>query len=181
MTLLVLGVILWMAAHFFKRVAPDARAALGEKGKPVMMAVMLVSLVLMIVGYRGAEYVHVYDTPGWAVHLNNLLMVIAVVLMGAGNGSSHLRDKMRHPMLAGVKTWAIAHLIVNGDLASVVLFGGMLLWAVLEVVVINRAEGPRGPYHEVPIKKEITALVATVIVFTVVGAVHALLGYNPFG
>ncbi len=180
MTLLVLGLILWTAAHFFKRIAPDARAALGDKGKLVMMAVMLLSLVLMIIGYRGAEYVHVYDTPGWAVHANNLLMVIAVVLMGAGNGSSHLRDKMRHPMLAGVKTWAIAHLIVNGDLAAVVLFGGMLLWAVMEVIVINRAEPDWTRPEPGNTKGDIKLAVISVVVFVAMAAIHFWLGYPVF-
>jgi hypothetical protein len=62
-----------------------------------------------------------------------------------------------------------------------VLFGGMFIWALAEVVVLNRANGPRGPYHAVPIKKEYTAIIVTVVVVAVVSAIHAALGYNPFG
>ncbi|MDN5787750.1 NnrU family protein, partial [Pseudorhodobacter sp.] len=60
------------------------------------------------------------------------------------------------------------------------LFGGMFIWALAEVIVLNRV-APPGPYHEVPIKKEITAVIAAVVVFAIAAAVHSWLGYNPFG
>jgi len=88
---------------------------------------------------------------------------------------------VRHPQLAAVKVWAFAHLLVNGDTPSFLLFGGLFVWALATMIIINRAEGPRGPYHAVPLKKETTALIATVIVFAVVAGIHIALGYNPFG
>ncbi len=65
------------------------------------------------------------------MHLNNLLMVIAVFVFGMSATTGRLRGKMRHPQLTAVKIWAVAHLLVNGDLASIILFGGMLAWAVV--------------------------------------------------
>lgn len=180
MTLLILGVVLWIAAHLFKRVAPDARAAMGDKGRGVIAVLILLSVVLMVIGYRGAEFVHVYSTPGWAVHLNNLLMVVAVVLMGVGSGTSHLRDKMRHPMLAGIKTWAVAHLIVNGDLASIILFGGMLAWAVVQVIVINRAKPEWTRPEPGNTAGDIKLAVISAVVFAVIAGVHFWLGYPTF-
>ena len=79
------------------------------------------------------------------------------------------------------RTWAIAHLLVNGDLASVVLFGGILAWAVVSVIVINRAE-PRGPLPgPVSTGKEIGAVVGAVVVTGVVMVIHNWLGVPPWG
>jgi len=106
MTLLILGLILWVAAHFFKRVMPDARARLGDKGKGLVALIIVASVVLMIVGYRGAGEIYVWSPPTWTVHIADLLMLIAVALMGLGDSKSRLRGLLRHPMLAGVRAWA---------------------------------------------------------------------------
>lgn len=87
---------------------------------------------------------------------------------------------MRHPQLTGFKAWAVAHLLVNGDLASVVLFGGLLAWAVLEVIVINRAEPEWTPPAWGGRAAEIRAVVGAVVLFAIVAAVHTWLGYWPF-
>jgi len=109
------------------------------------------------------------------------LMVFAFYLFAASGAKTKITRQIRHPQLTAVLVWAVAHLLVNGDPPSFLLFGGMGLWAIVEMLVINRAEGPRAPYQPVPVKKEITAAVATIVVFVVVGAVHQILGYNPFG
>jgi len=80
-----------------------------------------------------------------------------------------------------VKTWAIAHLLVNGDLASVVLFGGILAWAVVEVIVINRAEPRPAAPAPASMGKEIGAVVGAVLVMGLVGMVHTWLGVRPWG
>jgi hypothetical protein len=74
------------------------------------------------------------------VGINNLLMVLAIYLYAASGAKSALARKMRHPQLIAVKTWALAHLLVNGDLPSLILFGGLLAWAVVSVILINRAQ-----------------------------------------
>ena len=140
MAYLVLGLILWTAAHLFKRVAPGLRARMGTAGKGVVALGVLAGLALMIIGYRQAESVNVWFPPAWTVHVNNLMMLGAVFLYGMSATKGRLRGAMRHPQLTAVKVWAVAHLLVNGDLASLILFGGLLGWAVLEVVVINMSE-----------------------------------------
>lgn len=75
----------------------------------------------------------------------------------------------------------MAHLLVNGDVASFVLFGGLGLWALAEMVVINRAQGPRGAYHAPPVKSEIIAVVATLVVTVIVMLIHHWLGVTPWG
>ena len=178
--LLILGLALWNAAHFFKRLMPQARASMGNAGKGVVAAVIAVGLVLMVIGYRGTDFVHVYETPSWTVHINNLLMVIAVVLTGAGNSKSRLRDKMRHPMLAGVRVWAIAHLLVNGDLASILLFGGLFIWALLQVIVINRAEPDWTRPDPGTVAGDVRLALISAVVFAVIAGVHTWLGYPVF-
>ena len=179
MILLTLGVILWAVAHYFKRLAPDARAAMGNRGKGLVAVALVISLLMMIFGYRGAEFIHVWSPPSWTVHLNNLMMLIAVLLYGMSATTGRLRGKMRHPQLTAVKVWAVAHLLVNGDLASIILFGGMLVWAVGSVILINRSEVWVRPAPG-EAKKDILLVVITLVTFGLMTAIHAWLGVWPF-
>jgi len=181
MILLILGLALWAGLHFWKRIAPDHRAQFGDKGKGIVAIGLFVSIVLMIIGYRTADGAVFWGRSPAMTGINNLLMVFAFYLFASSGAKTRITKVIRHPQLTAVKVWAVAHLLVNGDTASFILFGGLLSWAVAEVIVINRAEGPRGPYHAVPIKKELTAIIATVVVVAVVSAIHIWLGYNPFG
>lgn len=179
-TLLALGVALWAGAHFFKRLAPDARAAMGDKGKGLVAVAIVLSIVLMVIGYRGAEFVPVWSPPSFLTHVNNTLMVFAFWLFGAGKAGVWPAQKIRHPQLTAVKTFAFAHLLVNGDLASILLFGGLLGWAVASVVLINKAEPDWTPPEAAPRQKLITNAIITVVVFLVVTGIHAWLGVWPF-
>lgn len=180
MTLLILGLILWIGAHFFNRVMPEARARMGDKGKALMALVMATGIVLMVIGYRGAGEIYVWSPPGWGIHATSLLMLIAVVLLGMGHGKSHLRGVLRHPMLAGVRVWAAAHLLVNGDLASIVLFGGMFLWATAEVLVLNRAEPDWTRPEPGNLMGDIRLAVISIVLFAALAGVHYWLGYPVF-
>ncbi len=185
MTLLYIGIALWCAAHLFKRVLPAARAGLTDRlgegpAKGVVAAALFLSLVLIVVGYRGAEFSPVYTPMAGAGHLNNLLMLIAVILLGAGKSKGRMRSWLRHPMLTGVIVWSAAHLLVNGDYASVVLFGAMAVWAVVEMTLINWAEGDWERPEPGPVKGDIRLLVISVVVYAVIAGIHIALGYNPF-
>lgn len=180
MGLLVLGLLIWVGAHIFKRVAPEQRAAMGDKGKGAVAVLLLVSLGLIIWGYRGAEFINVWYPPSFMVHINNLLMLIAVFVFGMSATTGRLRGKMRHPQLTAVKIWAVAHLLVNGDLASIILFGGMLAWAVLEVILINRAVPVWDRPQPGEAKKDVVLVVITVVMFALMTGIHAWLGVSPF-
>lgn len=102
MLLLILGILLWCAGHLWKRLAPDARAGFGDKGKMIAAAVIGAGLLLMILGYRGAVFVPVWTPPAVLTHINNLLMLLAVFLFFVGGAKGKIAQKFRHPQLTGV-------------------------------------------------------------------------------
>ncbi|HMO08825.1 MAG TPA: NnrU family protein [Paracoccaceae bacterium] len=178
---LILGVALWTAAHLWKRLAPGHRAGFGDKGKGLATFGILAGVVLMVVGYRGAEFVPLWSPPAFLTHVNNLLMLLAVYLFAASGMKTLVTRTIRHPQLTGFKTWAAAHLLVNGDLASIVLFGGLLAWAVVSVILINRAQPVwTRPERSTP-GREIGAIVGALVATGVIGWIHSLLGYWPYG
>jgi uncharacterized membrane protein len=185
MTLLIAGLLLWSVAHFFKRAAPAARgemaATMGAKPSYGLMAVViLVSLVLIVIGFRRAPTVPVYDPPSWGIHLNNLLMLGAVALFGAGKSKGRARAWFRHPMLIGVVVWAVAHLLVNGDVASLVLFGWMAVWAIASMLLINAREPVWVRPAPGTAKGDIRLAVIAIVLYAVIAGVHTWLGYYPF-
>jgi uncharacterized membrane protein len=184
-TLLVLGLILWTLVHVFKRVAPDARAAMDRSmgagpARGVIAVLLLVGTVLMVVGFRRAPFVAVYDPPAWGIHLNNLLMICAVFLLGAGHSKGVARRWLRHPMLTAVAVWAVAHLLVNGDRASLVLFGWLGIWAVAEMLLINAREPVWVRPEPGTTAGTVRWVVISLVVFAVIVTVHTWLGYWPF-
>ncbi|AZQ68953.1 hypothetical protein EF888_18560 [Silicimonas algicola] len=185
MTLLILGLLLWAGAHLVKRLAPGARAVLqdkmGDGSKGLIAALILLSVVLMVLGYRSADGAVYWGRTGAMVGINNLLMVVAVALFGVGNSKSRLRGKMRHPMLTGLIVWGVAHLLVNGDVPSFVLFGGLIAWALLEMILVNRAEHEYVPYDGGSFAGDVRLAVITLVVYAVISGIHWWLGYVPFG
>ena len=184
MTLLILGLILWIAAHYFRRILPDQRANLGDKGKGLVAVLVVVSLVMMIFGYRWADFIPLWNPPSFFTHINNLAMVLALWIYGssaAKGAKAWPAYKTRHPQLLAVKIWAIAHLLVNGDLASIILFGGLLAWAVGSVILINRAEPNWVAPEPAGQKTYIRLAVITTVMLIVIIGIHALLGVSPFG
>jgi uncharacterized membrane protein len=185
MTLLILGLVIWTAAHMFKRAAPGARASLaGAVGpgpaKGLVAAAILVGLVLIVVGFRRATIVPVYDPPAWGIHLNNLLMFVAVLLLGAGHSKGRARALMRHPMLTAVVVWAVAHLLVNGDQASLVMFGWLAVWALAGMMLVNAREPVWVRPAPGPVSGDVRLLVIGLVLYAVIAAVHAWVGYWPF-
>lgn len=181
MILLVLGLILWSGTHFWKRLAPASRAAAGDRGRMIVAIGVFAGVILMIIGYRSADTMVYWGRSPAMTGINNLLMILAFYLYAASGTKARITQYIRHPQLTAVKLWAVAHLLVNGDTASFVLFGGLLVWAGSEVALINRSEPRPAPPHPIPVGKEIGAVVATVVVFGVVAGIHTWLGYYPFG
>ncbi len=178
---LLLGLALWIVSHLLKRIAPTARAALGEAGGKALVSLMsLGGIALMVVGYRAVPVTMIWSPPHWLVGVNNLIMLAAVYLLVAGAAKAAIARRIRHPMLASARAWAGAHLLVNGDLASIVLFGGLLVWAIASPIMINRAQ----PAWTAPPAKgrnfEIIIAAVSIAAYLGIGALHSMAGYWPF-
>lgn len=145
MLLLILGLVLFLGMHAvtMKR---DWRARmierLGAGGyKGLYSAVSIVGFVLLIYGYglqRAAGYTPVWEPPVWTRHLALLINLPIFILLAVGKRPSWLLSRVKHPMLLAVKIWATAHLLANGDLGSMLLFGGFLAWAVMARISVKR-------------------------------------------
>jgi uncharacterized membrane protein len=141
---LILGLIVFLGAHTFITFR-DARAAaiarLGVGYRALFALVALAGLVLIIYGYgqyRAHDWVQVWSPPAFMRHITVGLMLFAAIFFTAAFIPSHIKATLKHPMLAGVKTWALAHLISNGDLGSIVLFGAFLAWGVYARIAAKR-------------------------------------------
>lgn len=185
MILLIVAIALWWATHLFPVFAHGQRNALAARFgegtyKLVFSLVSIIVLALVVIAYQRADFVAVWSPPLFMWHLNNFLVALAVFVFFAGYFPSFLRRRIRHPMLTGVKLWAVAHLLVNGDLASIVLFLGFLGWAVVAVIGINRRDGPRGTLPEATRSGLFLHIGATAVLFGAIGWLHGLAGVTPF-
>ncbi len=184
MTILIVGLMLWVATHLFKRLAPDRRAAmterLGDKSKGIFAILILIAVGLIVIGYRGVEVIPVYTPIPGIGHLNSLLMLVALVVYSAGMSKGVLWTRIRHPQLWGTIIWAIAHLLVNGDLASVLLFGTLLAWAVASIVLYNAQSGPWVKPAAGALKRDLVMVAGAVVAYAVLAGIHLALGLNPF-
>lgn len=144
MTLLVLGLVLFLGIHSISIVAPawrDAQAARNERAwKGLYAAVSLVGFVLLVYGYGLARQspVVLYTPPTWLRHLALLFLLPVFPLLLAAYLPGRIKAATKHPMLAATKLWALSHLLVNGTLADMLLFGGFLVWAVADRVSLKR-------------------------------------------
>ncbi len=150
MTYLVLGLVLFLGVHSVSIVSPAWRyaraAAMGEGAwKGLYTLASIVGFVLLIYGYGLArqEPVVLYTPPAALRHIAMLLMLPVFVLLLAAYLPGRIKRAAKHPMLLAVKLWALAHLLVNGNLADVLLFGGFLLWAAADRVSMkHRVQRP---------------------------------------
>ncbi len=181
--ILTIGVILWSIAHNFKRILPTLRTRIGDASRGMVAVLLVVSLVLIVIGYRSADVLPLWTPPAWAIHVNNLLMLAAFWTFGssaAKGAKAFPANKVRHPQLTAVMIWATAHLLANGDLASFILFGGMLAWAMGSVFLINKAEPNWTVPEHAPEKTYIRLGIITLVFFSITTGLHNWLGVWPF-
>ena len=191
MTLLVLGLAVFLGVHSVRIVADDWRsariAAMGEaRWKLAYSVIALVGLVLIVYGYGQARQATVllYAPPIWMRHVAALLSLPAFMLIAAAyvNGT-RIKARVGHPMILGVKLWAVAHLLANGTAADVVLFGAFLVWAVLDYVAARRRDRVAGTVYAIgPVSRDLIAIGAGGLAWALFGFVlHApLIGVRPF-
>lgn len=186
MTKLVLGVLLWSVTHFVPAVAVGFRQRvidrIGENPyKGLFTLVMVFAIYLIISGWKATPPEFLYVPPAWGRHAAALLVLIAFVLFSASHGQNNIKRFVRHPQLTGVAVWGIAHLLANGESRSIVLFGGLALWAVVDIVLLNRRDGAWRKPEPAPLKKDVIAVVAGLVVYLVLAHLHQwLFGFSPF-
>ena len=145
MLILILGLIVFFAGHIFVTFRAARAAAIERLGlmtyRALFALVSLVGLALIVWGfaqYRAHEWMQVWSPPAFMRHITIGLMLPAVILVIAVFIPSHIKAKAKHPVLAGIKTWALAHLLSNGDLGSILLFGSFLTWGVYARIAAKR-------------------------------------------
>lgn len=193
MAAMIVGLILFLGIHSVRILAPglrrnmiDARGLGPWKG--LYSVVALIGLVLIVWGYglaRQAPPPVLYVTPFWMVHVNALLMVFAFIALAASQlPAGRIKVALKHPMLVAVKIWAFGHLLVNGDLASVVLFGSFLAWAVADRISEKRRlkAGETGEPVFVTARSDVIAVLSGLVLYGLfVWKLHIwLIGVPPF-
>lgn len=191
MSLMILGLILFLGAHSVRIFAPDWRAGMLARigagpWKGLYSVISIAGFILIMWGFGNArQHATVLYSPSVALrHLNALFTLIAFILVSAAYvPRNHLKAYVGHPMVAGVKTWAFGHLLAIGLLHDVILFGTFLLWAVLDFAVSRRRDRAEGiVYTPGTVGGDLT----TVLVGVVAWAVFAFwlhqrwIGVNPF-
>jgi uncharacterized membrane protein len=152
MTLLVLGLIVFLGTHSTRIFADGWRstmlARLGENGwKGTCSVISLIGLALIVVGYGAAraEPIVVWNPPVWTRHVAALLTLPAFILLVAAYVPANtIKVAVGHPMVAGVKLWAFSHLLANGTLADMLLFGSLLAWAIADFIASRRRDRMQG-------------------------------------
>jgi uncharacterized membrane protein len=149
--ILVLGLLIFLGTHIFVSLRGARADVIAKVGlhvyRGVFALVSLVGLVLIVWGYgqyRAYEWIQLWSPPGFMRHITVGLMLFATIFIVAAFVPSHIKTRLKHPMLASVKTWAFAHFLSNGDLGSMLLFGAFLAWGVYARIAAKR-RGDLGP------------------------------------
>jgi uncharacterized membrane protein len=166
--LLIVGLVLFIGAHVFVTLRAQRAAVIARIGelpyKGIMALVSLVGIILIGYGfgdYRASGYVVLWNPPAWTRHVTVALMWPATICVVAAYCRGNIWRRLKHPMLVGVKTWAVAHLISNGDLGSIVLFGAILAWAVYDRITLKRRTDPGAP--PIPVRGTRNDVIAVVV------------------
>lgn len=192
MVLLVIGLILFLGVHSARVWAEDARQRfIARRGlnawKAIYSLVSVVGFALIVYGYGLARHapVELWPSPGWTRHLAALLTIPAFVLLAAAYVPGNmLKARLGHPMVLGVKVWALSHLLANHTLADGLLFGSFLIWAVLSFRAARARDRAAG---RVPPSGSVAMTAVTVVAGLAAWAVFAFwahaawIGVRPFG
>lgn len=197
MILLLIGLVLFLGIHSVRMFADEKRTAFlenrGEAAyKGIYSLTSLIGLVLMIIGYGQTRLspVDIWHPPAFMAHIAALLMLLAFVfLVAAYVPGNRIKGWVGHPMVLGVKVWALSHLLANGRLADIILFGSFLVWAVLNYVISRRRDRLSGVSSTVdssivPNIGRDAIVVGVGVVAWLVFAMWAhlkLIGVSPFG
>jgi uncharacterized membrane protein len=170
---LVVGLILFLGPHVFVTLRPhraEVVKAIGEwPYKALFSVVSIAGLYVMARGF-GMYYndgpIDIWHPPAWTRHVTETLMLPACIFIAAAYLPGQIKVVLKHPMLVAVKTWAVAHLLANGDLGGIILFGSVLAWAVYDRISLKRRTDPGGP--PIPVggrRNDIAAVIVGLILY----------------
>jgi uncharacterized membrane protein len=152
LVIMIVGLAAFIGGHAFVTFRAERAAVIARLGegpyKGLFALVALAGIVLISFGfgqYRGAGLIEVWHPPGWIRHVTVALMWPAVICVVAAYVRGDIQRRLKNPMLVGVKLWALAHLIANGDLGGIILFGSILAWAVFDRITLKRRSDPGAP------------------------------------
>jgi uncharacterized membrane protein len=182
LAILILGLVIFLVPHVFvtRRAARALLiASVGEGPYKIAFSVIsAIGIALMAYGfadYRATEWVNLWYPPAWTRHLALQLNWFATICVASAYFPGNIKRALRHPMLVGVKLWAFAHLISNGDLGSVILFGAILAWAVFDRITLKRRTDPGAPpIPEGGWRRDLIAIVVGTVVYAAL-----LLWFHP--
>ena len=177
LAILILGLAMFIGTHVITTRRETRARLIGRFGEgPYKIAYSVASIVgvLLIAWgfglYRAAGYIPVWNPPAWTRHIAALLVLVAVICVVAAYSPGRIKTALKHPMLVGVKVWAFAHLISNGDLGSIILFGAILGWAVFDRISLKRRTDIGGPPIPVGgIGRDVAAVVIGTLVYLALG------------
>jgi uncharacterized membrane protein len=191
LSVLILGLVLFLGVHLLttqRELRARFVVSMGEGGyKGFYSLVSLAGLGLMVWGfahYRSAGMINVWYPPAAFRHITEALMLPAVILVAASYIRGRIYTTLKHPMLAGVKLWAVAHLLANGDLGSIILFGGFLAWAVFDRISLKRRTDAGAPPIPVGgVGNDLIAVVVGIVAYLALGFVFhpVVIGVPVFG
>ena len=180
MTRLALGVLLWSVVHFFPAAATGLKKSLvsrvGEYPyKGIFTLVTVLSLYLIITGWQSTVVVEIYAVPDWGGYAAAALTLLAFILFFAPYPANNFKRIVRHPQLIGTALWGLGHLLSNGDSRSIVLFGGLTAWAIVEILLINRRDGDWIKPIKASLLKDFSLILFSVLTYAAVLFTHHLL------
>ena len=186
MSLLIAGLLVFTIVHLVPAASPATRArlvdSLGEGPyRGLYSIVIIASLVLIVFGWKAATPTSVYVPPVGGGAVISALVFAAFVMFVTSKARSNYRRFVRHPQMIAVILWSVAHLLVNGDSRSVLLFGGLGIWAVFEIVLCNRRDGAWRKPDVVPFSADMIVAVIAAVAFGAFFFLHkALFGVLPY-
>jgi len=180
MIILISGVIFWSIVHLMPSVAPSVRATLvtrlGEWPYKGLFAVdIIIALTLIIFGWKTATPAEIFVPPLYGSPIPSVLLAAAILLFIASALPNNLKHYIRHPQMTAVLLWSIAHLLTNGDSRSVVLFGGLGLWSIAEMLLINRRDGAWQKPPATALSTDVIAVILSIAVFMALSYFHLTL------
>jgi uncharacterized membrane protein len=191
MSLLIIGLIIFLGSHSCRIFAEPWRNnmidRLGEvKWKGLYTIISLIGLVLVVIGYGQARQMPVvlWQPPIYLAHIAILLNLVAFIFLAASASTNNaIRLKVKHPMILGVKVWALAHLLANGTLVDLILFGSFLLWAVLDFRSARKRPIHMQEKVVASTKATIVVIVTGIVVWAafIFGLHQYLIGVSPLG